>query len=139
MPSQAAALVDTSVAVPLLVVDHAQHQAVSDAVGTRVLGLAGHAAFEAFSVLTRLPPPMRRGPDSVARNLGRDFPATRFLSPHAAAELLPRLGALGIAGGGVFDALVGAVASEHRLTLFTRDLRAVETYRRLGVSFTLLD
>jgi predicted nucleic acid-binding protein len=139
MFSEAEALVDSSVAVPLLVEDHPHHQSVSDAVGNRVLGLAGHAAFETLSVLTRLPPPMRREPDSVARNLGHDFPATRFLSSHAAAELLQRLGAVGIAGGAVFDALVGAAAAEHQLTLLTRDLRAVETYRRLGVPFTLLD
>jgi predicted nucleic acid-binding protein len=133
------ALVDTSVAVPLVVADHEHHRAVAAAVGNRVLGLAGHAAFETFSILTRLPPPARRGPGAVARLLGHDFPATRFLSADAAAELLPRLGTLGIAGGAVYDALVGAAAAQHRLTLLTRDRRAVDTYRRLDVAFALLD
>ena len=133
------ALVDTSVAVPLIVADHEHHRAVVDAVGTRVLGLAGHAAFETFSILTRLPPPARRGPSAVARLLAHNFPATRFLSGDAAVELLARLGTLGIAGGAVYDALVGAAAAQHGLTLLTRDRRALDIYRRLDVTFALLD
>ena len=61
------------------------------------------------------------------------------VADHAAAELLARLGALGIAGGAVYDALVGAAAVEHGLTLMTRDRRAVDTYRRLDVKFVLVD
>ena len=49
-------LVDTSVAVALTVADHEHHVATFEALGDRRLGLAGHAAFETFSVLTRLPP-----------------------------------------------------------------------------------
>src|SRR5438445_1379155 len=133
------ALVDTSVAIPLVVADHEHHHAVVDAVGNRTLGLAGHAAFETFSIVTRLPPPAQRSPGAVARLIAHNFPATRFLSDHAAAELLARLGTLGIAGGAVYDALVGAAAVEHGLTLMTRDRRAVDTYRRLDVGFLLLD
>ena len=133
------ALVDASVAVPLLVADHEHHRATIDAVGNRVLGLAGHAAFETFSILTRLPAPARRGPGAVARLLAHNFPASRFLSGDGAAELLASLGPLGIAGGAVYDALVGAAAAQHGLTLLTRDHRAVETYRRLNVAFALLD
>src|SRR5260370_13808666 len=92
------ALVDTSVAVPLVVADHEHHHAVVDAVGNRSLGLAGHAAFETFSILTRLPPPARRSPGAVTRLIAHNFPATRFLSDHAAMELLARLCTLGIAG-----------------------------------------
>ena len=133
------ALVDTSVAVPLVVTDHEHHRAVVDAVGSRALGLAGHAAFETFSILTRLPPPARRSPGAVGFLIAHNFPATRFLSDHSAAELLARLGPLGIAGGAVYDALVGAAAVEHGLTLMTRDRRAVDTYRRLDVKFVLVD
>ena len=46
---------------------------------------------------------------------------------------------LGIAGGAVYDALVGAAAVEHGLTLMTRDRRALDTYRRLNVKFVLVD
>jgi predicted nucleic acid-binding protein len=132
-------LVDTSVAVPLVVADHEHHRIVADAVGGQALGLAGHAAFETYSVLTRLPPPARRSPAVVARLLAHDFPASRFLTGEAAAELLTQLGALGIAGGAVYDALVGATAAHHRLTLLTRDHRAAEVYRRLDVTVAVID
>ena len=52
-------LLDTSAAVALVVSDHAHHDTTFDALADRELGLAGHAAFETYSVLTRLPPPNR--------------------------------------------------------------------------------
>jgi len=131
-------LVDTSAAVALAVADHEHHDATFRAVGDRRLGLAGHAAFETFSVLTRLPPPARRTPAAVARLLAADFPYSRFLGAKAAAALLGQLQELGIAGGAVYDALVGAVANEHDLPLATRDRRALETYRALEVRVELL-
>ena len=139
VPFESEALVDTSLAVPLVVADHEHHRAAVDALANRALGLAGHAAFETFSILTRLPPPARRSPVAVARLIAHNFPATRFLSDGAATELLAKLGTRGIAGGAVYDALVGAAAVEHGLTLMTRDRRALETYRRLDVKFLLLD
>jgi predicted nucleic acid-binding protein len=132
------ALVDTSVAVALLVADHEHHKATLDAVGSRRLGLAGHSAFETFSVLSRLPPPARRLPAEVGRLLLENFPDSRYLSPEEAANLLGRLGRLGIGGGSVYDALVGAAAAEHALRLFTRDRRAAAIYRALEVEFELL-
>lgn len=131
-------LVDTSVAVALVVADHEHHGATLDAVGERRLGLAGHAAFETFSVLTRLPPPARRTPSVVAEVMATNFPASRYLSASAAQRLLTRLPALGIAGGSVYDALVGAAAKEHGMVLATRDRRALATYRALEVDVELL-
>ncbi len=131
-------LVDTSVAVALSVGDHEHHEATFEAVGGRRLGLAGHAAFEAFSVLTRLPPPARRTPATVARLLAATFPHSRFLSAESATSLLAQLASNGIAGGSVYDALVGAAAAEHGVSLATRDRRALDTYRTLNVSAELL-
>ena len=68
----------------------------------------------------------------------RNFPSSRFLGATAAQELLARLAGAGIAGGAVYDALVGAAALEHRLRLATRDRRAIETYRALGVDLEIL-
>jgi predicted nucleic acid-binding protein len=82
---------------------------------------------------------LRRSPAAVSRLLATSFPHTRFLGARAAASVLGELGAAGIAGGGVYDALVGAVAREHRLTLATRDRRALEIYRVLEVEVELLD
>lgn len=132
------ALVDTSVAVALVVADHEHHRVTAEAVGHRRLGLAGHAAFETFSVLTRLPPPARRPPAVVSRLLAENFPGTRYLSDSESRRLLARLGELRIAGGSVYDALVGATACEHRLLLLTRDRRAVPTYRGLQVELEIL-
>jgi predicted nucleic acid-binding protein len=131
-------LVDTSVAVALVVADHQDHVATMKAVGASRLGLAGHAAFETFSVLTRLPAPARRPPEVVAKLLRENFSESRFLSPEGAASLIATLGRLGIAGGSVYDALVGASALEHRLRLVTRDERALVTYRALNVDVDLL-
>lgn len=126
-------LVDTSVAVALVVADHEHHDATAASVGRRPLGLAGHAAFETFSVLTRLPPPARRTPATVARLLAANFPESRYLGARDSDALLSGLAALGIAGGSVYDALVGAAARAHDLRLATRDRRAAEIYRALDV------
>ena len=67
-------LIDTSVAVALAAAGHEHHQATRKAIGDRSCGLCGHAAFETFSVLTRLPPPNRRTPHAVARLLAHNFP-----------------------------------------------------------------
>jgi predicted nucleic acid-binding protein len=130
--------VDTSIAVALTVGDHEHHDATFEALAARRLGLAGHAAFETFSVLTRLPPPARRTPRTVARLLAANFPHSRFLSADAAAALLAELHTVGIGGGGVYDALVAATAKEHGSVLATRDRRALETYRALDVRLELL-
>ena len=131
-------LVDTSVAVALVAEDHEHHDAVLQGLDGRVLGLAGHAAFETFSVLTRLPPPARLTPAAASRAIAVNFPAGRFLGAASAAELLSALPRLGIAGGAVYDALVGATANEHGITLATRDQRAVDVYRALDVDLILL-
>jgi predicted nucleic acid-binding protein len=137
--STAELLVDTSVAVALTVADHEHHETTFTTLGDRSLGLAGHAAFETFSVLTRLPTPARRSPATVARLLAAGFPHTRFLGTEATASLFAELPGSGIAGGAVYDALVGACANEHGLTLATRDRRALQTYRALDVDVELLD
>ena len=125
-------------AVALVVADHEHHAVSTEALGDRRLGLAGHAAFETFSVLTRLPPPARRSPKIVAQLIAANFPESRFLSAAAAKALLDDVVRAGIAGGSVYDALVGATAAEHGIVLATRDRRALETYRALGVGVELL-
>lgn len=131
-------LVDTSVAVALVVADHEAHGHTAEALGARTLGLAGHAWFETYSVLTRLPPPARRRPGDVARLLAHNFAASRFLNVRAQAAVTNRLAQLGIAGGAVYDALVGATARHHGLPLATRDSRAIGVYRALEVDVEVL-
>src|SRR3984957_7621840 len=126
-------LIDTSVAVALAVASHEHHQSTRKAVGDRSCGLSGHAAFETFSVLTRLPPPNRRTPRAVARLLAHNFPGSRFLSAQGAERLHARLSSLGIAGGAVYSPPVAATAAEHGIPLAPRDRRAAETYRALDI------
>ncbi len=141
MPASAegpALLVDTSVAVALVVADHDHHAEVADALEGTALGLAGHAAFETFSVLTRLPPPSRRTAATVARLLAANFAQSRFLDADSTAALLAALPRLGVSGGAVYDALVGEAARTHGIALATRDRRAERTCRALGVDVELL-
>jgi predicted nucleic acid-binding protein len=48
-------------------------------------------------------------------------------------RLLDRLAEAGIAGGRIYDALIGVTASEHGHELISLDARAATTYRHLGV------
>lgn len=142
MPTSArreALLVDTSVAVALAVEDHEDHESVFDALQGKLLGLAGHAFFETYSVLTRLPGSARRAPGEVVRILEHNFPQTRFLAAERSKNLSRRLAGLGIAGGAVYDALVGETAVQHRMGLATRDHRAIPTYHLLDVAVHFID
>jgi predicted nucleic acid-binding protein len=132
-------LLDTSAAVAFVLDDHRHHDSAVAALVGRDRGLAGHAAFETFSVLTRLPSPARRSLSATASVLETDFPHTRFLSASGAAALLKFVASHGITGGSVYDALVGAAALEHALPLMTLDRRALGTYRELGVQVETLD
>lgn len=136
--SGAPVLVDTSVAVPLVAEAHLSHDAVTEAVGDRRLGLAGHAAFETYAVLTRAPE-LRVRPSVVRQVLDDAFPETRFLPGDATAELFATIAELDLRGGAVFDALVAAAASSHGLTLLSRDSRAAPTYAAVGVDVEWLD
>ena len=131
-------LVDTSVAVALLVADHDAHRRTVDALANQTLGIAGHAWFETYSVLTRLPPPLRRSPSDAGVLLRHGFPGDWYLGAEKEAALARELSALQIRGGSVYDALVGAAARGHGLPLATRDRRARPTYDKLGVDLRLL-
>ncbi len=130
--------VDTSVAVAAVDASHAAHAACRGAVRERRPALAGHAAFEAYSVLTRLPGLLSIDPPTAASVLGLTFPDVLWLSSDDMATLRTRLGPIGIAGGAVYDALVGEAARTNGARLLTRDLRAQRTYDLLGVDYELV-
>jgi predicted nucleic acid-binding protein len=132
------ALLDTSTAIALLVEDHEAHEATLEAVRGRRLGLAGHAWFETYSVLTRLPGTQRRSPADAARLLAHNFPASAFLGADDARALGPEVARLGLSGGSVYDALVGAAARQHHRRLVSSDVRARPVYETLGVDVELL-
>jgi len=132
-------LVDTSIVVATFASWHEFHGAADRVVDGKAR-LVAHCAVEAFSVLTRLPPPHR-----VAGQLVRDFLVARFPGPYVSLdatdyrELIPRLVELGISGGAAYDALIAATARAADDILVSCDRRAAQTYERIGVAFRLID
>ncbi|CAN5789404.1 hypothetical protein BH20ACT4_BH20ACT4_13540 [soil metagenome] len=97
--------------------------------------LPQHAALEVYSVLTRLPAPLRLDPADAADTLRARFPPPYLVLPSDAHDdLVGRLSRAGVRGGSVYDGLVGATASAQGAVLLTRDERATVTYRALGVA-----
>jgi predicted nucleic acid-binding protein len=143
MPTDTAAerdvvLLDTSAAIALIVEDHEAHSVTLNAVGGRRLGLSGHAWFETYSVLTRLPGGQRRSPTDALRLLEHNFPESAFLGESESVDLAPEVARLGVSGGAVYDALVGAAARQHQRRLVTGDRRAGPIYETLGVDIEIV-
>jgi len=133
------ALLDTSAAVALLVSDHEAHARTMAATRGMRLGLAGNAWYETYSVLTRMPVGIRRGPADVRQLLSHDFPGAWFLDAAATNALTAELVRLEITGGAVYDALVGAAARHHDVPLLTGDRHALRTYEALGVRVRVIE
>lgn len=131
-------LLDTSAAIALLDDGSERRERVIARIGHERVGLAGHAAFEAYSALTRMPVPTRLSGSRAGALLAREFPLTRHPSAGAQAELFATLAERGIAGGAVYDALVALAAVEHDATLISLDRRAVRVYRAVGARFEIL-
>ncbi|MCB0935345.1 MAG: type II toxin-antitoxin system VapC family toxin [Mycobacterium sp.] len=132
-------LVDTSAALALVQWENPFHRAARDRLLPCRRGMAGHAAVELLSVLTRLPAPQRLSPAAALRLEMTNFPASRFLSATDTGELLREFVAAGLTGCAVYDGLVAAAAREHELPLITCDRRAEPTYRALGATYELLN
>lgn len=131
--------VDTSVAVAALDSGHLAHAPCREAVRELRPALAGHASFEVYSVLTRLPGTLAIDPGDAAHLMRRTFPRSVWLDAEESQSLLDNLAPLGITGGAVYDALVGVAARSRALTLLTRDMRARRTYDLLGVTYRFVD
>lgn len=131
--------VDTSVAVPLVVSTHAAHGAVSDWARGRTLVLSGHALAETYSVLTRLPGTARLTPRDAAVLIDANFDDAVILDADQCGGIHRELAERGIAGGAVYDGLIGTAARAHDLVLATRDARARGTYESVGAIVELLE
>jgi predicted nucleic acid-binding protein len=129
---------DSSLVVAAFASWHERHDAARRALDAGVR-LVEHCGLEAYSVLTRLPPP-HRAPAQIVR----DFLAARFPRPFLRLnaptyrEFLMRLPDLGLTGGAVYDALVAATAAGSGAELITCDRRAASVYERYGVRIHLL-
>ncbi|AZS38793.1 MULTISPECIES: type II toxin-antitoxin system VapC family toxin [Microbacterium] len=138
MPTSADLLFDTSAAIALVHEGNPAHERVLELVRGRVIGLAGHAAFETYSVLTRLPGEARVSPGRAREIIERSFPVLASLSAASAQAAVTTFATAGIAGGSVYDGLVGLAARDAGLPLVTCDRRAMGTYAALGVVVNLV-
>ncbi|WP_194410132.1 PIN domain-containing protein [Microbacterium cremeum] len=138
MPTSADLLLDTSAAVALVTPTAESHEAILARTHGATLGLAGHAAFETYSVLTRLPGGLRVSAAGAQRIIETNFPATVHLEPAAAAAAVAALAGAGIAGGAVYDGLVALAAASVDTALLSCDRRAAPTYAALAVRFELI-
>jgi len=131
--------VDTSVAIAALDRSHAAHPVCRALVVERRPALSGHAAFECYSVLTRMPGALGLDGPGASALLAAVFPDIVLLTAADSRALLGRLGPIGVLGGAVYDALVGEAARRNQRRLLTRDGRARRTYDLLGVDYELAD
>jgi predicted nucleic acid-binding protein len=127
-------LLDTSVAIPLLVTSHVAHRSVNASLGDRTVALAGHALHETYAVLTRLPGDARLAPDDAVRLLRERFEAAAVLDRPSLRSAPSVLAGAGVAGGATYDGLIALAARSADLPLASRDRRARDTYRLLGVA-----
>lgn len=130
-------LVDSSVAVPALVEGHAWHERALALVAAERPALAGHALFETFAVVTGLPG--RGHPEAVLTAIDRMFPNWLPLTSDGGRRALDRTAEVGLIGGAVYDALVGAAAAEADVELVTADKRARRTYASVGARARFVD
>lgn len=126
--------VDSSVVIAAFASWHEHHAVARKALADRP-HLIAHAAVEAYSVLTRLPPPHRAQPSLVHTFIAERF-ADRYLalSETGYQELLATVAANQVLGGPAYDALIAYTATEHQATLQSLDQRATPTYEAIGAS-----
>jgi len=94
---------------------------------------------ETYAVLTRMPSGLAVAAAAAAGVLARRFdePLLR-LGDADASSVLGTLAEAGVWGGASYDGLIAMEARTHGHTLLTLDERAQATYRRLGISFTVI-
>jgi len=130
--------VDTSVVVAAFASWHEGHAAATAAVA-RKPRVPAHVLVEAYSVLTRLPPPHCAPASLVSAFLAERFRGIPLaLPPRAHFRLIEQAAAAGLTGGSIHDALIAATVIHARARLLTRDRRALACYEKLGVDYELM-
>lgn len=129
---------DASVAIAAFAPWHERQRTAQEALGGSP-AIVAHAAFETYSVLTRLPEPQRAPARLVAEQLD-DLFGMRWLSLAAGALRLAlmRLEQLGVSGGQTYDGLIAITAAANDAKLVTLDRRALPTYLLVGADVELV-
>lgn len=129
---------DTSVVVAAFASWHEGHQSALRALRGDVR-LPAQVLVESYSVLTRLPPPHRAAAPVVESFLAERFPGAPLTLPgNEYRALLRAMAAAEVAGGAIYDALIGATARHWTAPLLTRDRRAAATYDKVGARYELV-
>ncbi len=126
--------VDTSVVVAGFASWHEGHEPAAAALARRPR-VPAHVLVEAYSVLTRLPPPHRAPADLVATFLAERFRQAPLVLPAVLTSSSSWRRPVRAAGGSVYDALIAATARHAGATLLTRDERACSVYDRMKVQY----
>ena len=130
--------VDSSVVVAAFASWHEGNRSASEILRKKPR-IPAHVLAETYSVLTRLPPPHRAAAPTVVAFLERSFPQAPLTLPAGAwRHLLRQVSDAEIAGGAVYDALIGATSRHAGATLVTRDRRATTVYEKLEVPYELI-
>lgn len=136
-PDGPTALVDTSVALPALSELHEFHDVAFAAVSAHRAGIASHALFETYAVLTRHPN-LRVVPTQALALLEGTFRHRAVLTASATDRALNAMAAGAISGGATYDGLVAATAVEAGLPLLSLDRRARRAYEAVGADVRYL-
>jgi predicted nucleic acid-binding protein len=99
--------------------------------------IAAHAVVEAYAVLTRLPSPYRLAPADAFLLLETNFMGTKLvaLDGKSYRSLLSHAPIDGIAGGRIYDAVIGACALQAKVTtLLTFNDRHFSVFLEKGIT-----
>jgi predicted nucleic acid-binding protein len=101
--------------------------------------LVAHTIAETFAVLTAAAGPYPAAPEDVVAYLAPFLGEEPIgVAPAAYPDAVGEMAATGVAGGAVYDGLIGLAARQHDAKLVSLDVRAARTYSRLRVRFRLL-
>lgn len=130
--------VDSSVVIAGFATWHTMHREARAVLDTGP-AVVGHGLIESYSVLTRLPAPHRAEGEIVSAFLADAFPgAPLTLDAQRLRRFVLDLADSGVSGGAVYDALIATTAQATDHVLVTCDVRAAETYGRVGCEARLL-
>jgi len=129
---------DTSVVIAAFAPWHEAHAVARRAVTSDAV-VPAHVVTETYAVLTRMPEPFRMDAATVAEYSRRQWHGRIVVPERGLYEsLTATAAAVGVTGGGTYDALVALTAAASGHELLSLDLRAERTYRALGIRYRLL-
>ena len=130
--------VDSSIAIAAVLADHEAHELAEDALSRSTRTIA-HVAIESYSVLTRLPPPLRLGATSAVAILRARLPgAWVALDADEHAEALQSLAAAQVSAGAAYDGLIALTARARGSGSCSPRTAARRAQRAVGARFRLL-